>query len=242
MNELCSMNLFISKNEYHIAVIDDEDYYLTKMKSLLNSFFPCAEIDLYHSIDEMLEHDGNFILAVVDVKLDQKSGIEQSALITDRVSYIVYYSILAEEIRKAFRYNTIGYLLKTDTEEYIFQQFKRYNAEYFSVGLFVRTEVGFTRIHIKDIIKIISENRKIFLYTVSGDDRIRLFEQSLNELEKSSNGNLVYIHKSVLVNIMHITFIDLKSGRIVLSDGSDEYIAKRQRKNVYTAFLEKRVK
>lgn len=233
------MSMLINTNLYSIALIDDEEIYLIRMKNLMEQFFPNAVIDTFTTMDEVLAIDTKYTFAVIDVRLGDENGIDLSRKLGTKVSYVIYYSAYIEEIRRAFRYNTIGYLLKTDTDEEIRKLFVQYDSDYFSDVIHLRTENGEVSLPVRDILKVIKEERNIYIYLIGKNERIRIFGYTLNDMKKKSGGRLEFIHKSVLINIMQIKQMSVHCGEIVLADGSTEFASKRQRRPVYQMFLEK---
>ena len=233
------MEMLININQYRIAVIDDEEVYLVRMRKLMEQFFPNAVIDTFATMDEILAMDTRYTFAIIDVRLGDENGIDLSRQLGTKVSYVIYYSAYIEEIRRAFRYNTIGYLLKTDTDEEIRKLFAQYDSEYFSDVIRLRTENGEVSIPVRDILKVIKEERNIYIHLIGKNERIRIFGNTLNDVKMKSGGHLEFIHKSVLINIMQIKRMSVQSGEIVLADGSTEFASKRQRRPVYQMFLEK---
>ena len=240
MSHNVSMEMKISDSAYRIAIVDDEELYLHKMKHLMISFFPNAEVDLFSSIDSVLSKQKKYVLAIIDVRLGSGNGIDLSVKLSETVSYIVYYSMIVEEMRRAFRYNTIGYLLKTDSDEYLYERFKQYDCEYFSISLLLRTKKGTANYPVKDILKVEMEGRRIYMTLHGGNEREQVLGKSLHEIAAMSLGNLVYINRSVLVNVLYVIKVNVHTGEIVFSNGTVDFISKILRKNVFKVFLEKR--
>lgn len=122
----------ISLNHYELAVVDDDRFYHGKMKEMLLSYFPNASVHCYFSGEEILKDDREYSFLIIDVLLDGENGIALSDSLKGKAPYIIYYSEAAETIRRAFGYNTIGFILKSDSDEYIKRQFEQYNGKYFS--------------------------------------------------------------------------------------------------------------
>ncbi len=234
------MSMLINTNLYNIALIDDEEIYLIRMKNLMEQFFPNAVIDTFTTMDEVLAIDTKYTFAVIDVRLGDENGIDLSRKLGTKVSYVIYYSAYIEEIRRAFRYNTIGYLLKTDTDEEIFRLFRQYDSEYFSVTLHLRTKDGELSCQIQEIVKVIMENRKVYVIVLGKTEKIQVLGETLNSIQQKSGGSLELIHKSALINIMQMVRMNVRTGELKLSDGSYELVSKRQRRPVFQKFLEMR--
>ena len=222
----------ISKAEYRIAVVDDEQYYLDYMQNLLQKYFPNAETDLFRSIDEMTSAGNNYSFAIVDVLLGDVNGIAASRRIQDLTAYILYYSIDRDSIRSAFGFNTIGYLLKTDSEKELYNQLKKADEEYFSSLMTVYSAEGPSEVSLKRILYICWENRKLYAYSTEGV-RIRIFETTLKSIEEKSHGKLIYVHKSILVNLLHIRY--MRGDNVVFSNGQEIRVSRNMKKSVEAA-------
>lgn len=86
------MSMLINTNLYSIALIDDEEIYLIRMKNLMEQFFPNAVIDTFTTMDEVLAIDTKYTFAVIDVRLGDENGIDLSRNLVTRAGYIIYYS------------------------------------------------------------------------------------------------------------------------------------------------------
>lgn len=222
----------ISEAAYQIAVIDDEQFYRDYMQHLLHIFFPCANTDTFSSAEEMRKADKEYSFAIVDVILKESNGILASKQIQKNTAYILYYSIDRDSIRSAFGFNTIGYLLKTDTDEEIYRQLKKADEEYFSSLMTVISAEGTAMIHLSKILYICRENRKVYAYSTEGV-RIRIYGATLKDIEQKSGGRLIYVHKSILANLMHIRY--LRDDIAVFSNGTEIRVSRTMKKAVETA-------
>lgn len=226
---------FISLNQYEIAVVDDDRFYHGKIKELLLSFFPNADMHCFISGDEILKDDKEYSFLIIDVLLGGENGITLSDSLKRKAPYIIYYSEAAETIRRAFGYNTIGFILKSDPDEYIKNQFKQYNDKYFSNTVRLNTVHGEMDADLSRIVYVELKERKMIAHFSDGKT-IQIYG-SLNKIKMSSQGKLIPANKSVLVNPGYIQHIDRNDA--LLSNGERIDLSRRNRRSVEKIFMKR---
>lgn len=225
----------ISLNHYEIAVVDDDRFYHGKMKEMLLSYFPNASVHCYFSGEEILKDDREYSFLIIDVLLDGENGIALSDSLKGKAPYIIYYSEAAETIRRAFGYNTIGFILKSDSDEYIKRQFEQYNEKYFSNSISLNTVYGEMDADPSRIVYVELKERKMIAHFSDGKT-IQIYG-SLNKIKMSSQGKLIPANKSVLVNPGYIQHIDRNDA--LLSNGERIDLSRRNRRSVEKIFMKR---
>lgn len=225
----------ISLNQYEIAVVDDDRFYHGKMKELLLSYFPNADVHCFISGDEILKDDKEYSFLIIDVLLDGENGIALSDSLKKKAPYIVYYSEAAETIRRAFGYNTIGFILKSDPDEYIKNQFKQYNEKYFSNSVRLNTVHGEMDADLSRIVYVELDGRKMVAHFIDGKT-IQIYG-SLSHIKTVSQGKLIPANKSVLVNPGYIQHIDRNDA--VLSNGERIDLSRRNKRSIEIIFMKR---
>ena len=225
----------ISLNHYEIAVVDDDRFYHGKMRELLMAFFPNATVSYFISGNEILKDDKEYSFLIIDVLLDGENGIALSDSLKGKAPYIIYYSEAAETIRRAFGYSTIGFILKSDPDEYIKSQFEQYDEKYFSNSISLNTVYGEMDANLSRIVYVELEGRKILAHFINGKT-IQIYG-SLNKIKISSQGKLIPANKSVLVNPDFIQHIDRDDA--ILSTGVRVDLSRRNRRSVEKNFMKR---
>ena len=225
--------VLISRNRYRFALIDDEVFYHPQMKEMLREFFPESELDCFFSIDELMESEEQYSLLIVDVMLNGKNAITLSRVLSEKAPFIMYYSAARENLRMAFGYNVIGFILKTDSHSEIRRQFVRIEKQYLEDKIMLRTMSGLTEMKLTRIVYIEKEGRKIFAYSPD-QSRIQILD-SLKEIQEKTKGKMIYANRSVLINTDHIRSI--KDNYVFLANGRTVDISRRLKKVVEAAIV-----
>lgn len=223
----------ISRQSYRFALIDDEIFYHARMKDILMRFFPESTVDCYFSVDELLMSNLEYSLLFVDVLLNGTNAIEMSGRMRAIAPFIVYYSAAKENLRLAFGCNVVGFIFKTDSDEEIWKQLVRIEQRYLSETIVLRILNGETRMNLSKIVYFEKQGRRIFVHSINRTC-VQVLDP-LKEIQKKTNGKLIYANRSVLINPDHIRSI--KDNYVYLSDGKAMDMSRRAKKSVETAFI-----
>lgn len=223
----------ISTQSYSFAIIDDEVIYHSYLKQLLLFFFPNSSVFCFDNTDSLLQSDNTFDIVILDILLNGENGIEQSRKLSSKTNYLLYYTVSLESIRAAFAYNVIGYFLKTDTEEDLYNQFVRIHQDYLSGTLLIHTHTGDSELRLKLILYITKEGKKINLHCENYE--IITAKDSLKALHAAANGKLEYANRDTLININHIR--SFSTDTVILSDQSVIQLSRRNKKTLFKSYL-----
>ena len=225
--------MLISHERYRFALIDDEFFYHAQMKEMLREFFPESEVDCFFSVDELMESQEQYALLIVDVMLQGMNSIRLSRVLASKAPFVMYYSAAKENLRMAFGYNVIGFILKTDSREEIRSQFIRIEKQYLEDKIMLHTVSGLTEMKLSRIVYIEKEGRKIFAYAPD-QTRIQIFDP-LREIQEKAGGKMIYANRSVLINTDHIR--SFKDDYVIMSGDKAVDISRRSKKAVEAAIV-----
>jgi DNA-binding LytR/AlgR family response regulator len=212
-----------------IALCDDENnqrYELTGMlhRSLIlhNIQYQLSE---FINGEQLLASKEIFHIYFLDIRMDKLTGIEVAKKIRmiDSKAFIIFITALKDYVFDAFDVQAFHYILKPVKEGklkeilclILLQLEKR------DKFIIAKTIKQSTKIYLKDIIYIESQQRKLKIHTTY--DIIEYYHK-LSDMEQEVSGfNFFRCHKSYIVNLNYVysydnTFITLKnSERIYLS-------------------------
>lgn len=229
------------KNKLKCFIIDDEkravnslefllDYYCNDTAEVIGSAASYEEAIAF--LDETIPN-----VIFLDIKLGDRSGFEILEHIgTNENIEVIMVTAYSEYALEAFKYNAINYLLKpVDPEQLqrtIIKINERINIEpSLAVANFLKTQQervffptrdGYDSLLYKDIVYIKGDGSYAIVHTTDNSQitvskNLSFFE---NLLEKQLD--FVRIHKSYIINKIHIKKIDKQGGlKLVLTNGVD---------------------
>lgn len=225
-----------------VAICDDEQIFLDKVKGLLEQYsvkhqIP-MEIHAFNTADEFLEEISNeYDLILLDVRLDQANGIEVAKELRSRKidSMIIYISAYLEMAPRGYEVQAFRYILKSDLDQVLeytlndaMVEFRRRRKEYE-----IKTQGQTECIPLADILYFASFKRYVEIYTV---DRIYKQYRKMYELEQELEAQgFLRIHKSYLVNMKYISYI--KNREIYLKDGTVLPCSKTEYQNIKNRYI-----
>lgn len=205
-----------------IAICDDDQMTLLKMKEYLYDFEKLFHIDLYSSGEALLNSGKNYDFIFLDIDMKGISGIDTARMLRkkDRKAKIIYVTAYEDFRDYAFSVHAFAYLVKPVSKEHI-QAILREALEYTEVedkipSICFHTDDGLLDIHVRDICYFEYQDRKLRMVTVSGEYRIT--DSIRNMAQRMESYDFLMPHKSFIVNLYHIR--NLKGYDIFMTDGS----------------------
>lgn len=212
-----------------IALCDDENDQIYELANMLHRalVLPNTQYQLSEFIngEQLLASKENFDIYFLDIRMDKLTGIEvaKEIRITNEKAFIIFITALKDYVFDAFDVQAFHYILKPVKEEklreilyLILLQFEKRDK-----FIIAKTIKQSTKIYLKDIIYIESQQRKLKIHT--NYDIIEYYHK-LSDMEQELYGfNFFRCHKSYIVNLEYVysydsTFITLKnSEKIYLS-------------------------
>lgn len=206
----------------NIAICDDDQTTLLKMKDYLKDFEQLFCVDLYSSGEALLTSEKCYDFIFLDIDMKGISGIDTARILRkkDRKAKIIYVTAYEDFRDHAFSVHAFAYLVKPVSKERI-QAILREALEYTEVcdggpSLCFHTDQGLLDITIRDICYFEYQNRKLRMVTVSGEYWIT--DSIHNMAQRMEAYGFLMPHKSFIVNLYHIK--NLKGYDIFMTDGS----------------------
>lgn len=209
--------------KYKAIIIDDEKLGRELIKSYLSDhpeFTSEAECsDGFEGLKAIREINPDIIF--LDIQMPKLSGLEMLELI-DPKPFVVLVTAYDEFAVQAFELNALDYLLKPVEKERFDVTIKRFLAEHKNrtPAREVRNETGakITRIVLREREKVIIIPLKKILFIEAQDDYVmihtaegkHLRKQTMKYFEETLDpDNFIRIHRSFIINIGHISGIEL---------------------------------
>ena len=225
-----------------IAICDDEQIFLDKLKELLEKYSVThqiqMEIEEYNTAEQFLKEISNeYDLILLDVRLDQANGIDVAKELRARKidSMIIYISAYLEMAPRGYEVQAFRYILKNDLDQVLeytmndaLAELRRRRKEYE-----IKTQGQTECIPLANILYFASFKRYVEIYTA---DRTYKQYRKMYELEQElEEQGFLRIHKSYLVNMRYISYI--KNREIYLKDGTVLPCSKKEYQNIKNRYI-----
>ncbi|HLO79543.1 MAG TPA: LytTR family DNA-binding domain-containing protein [Chitinophagaceae bacterium] len=239
---------------YRTVLVDDEPRGLNTLKKLLLEYCPelrivaeCADADSGREKIELLEPHILFL----DISLPGKSGFDMLAEL-EKISFeIIFVTAHNEYTLQAFRYSAVDYLVKPIDEDLLVNAVARavkrisaksahenINTLLHNIGrspsgqdsrLCIPSLKGFQVVELKDIIYCEASGSYTNIYFTDGSN-ICASKPILEYEELLADAGFVRIHKSYLVNIIHIReYLRGEGGSVVLNNNMELEVSRRKK-------------
>lgn len=216
-----------------IAVVDDEKYFLEKIKTLLIQIMTSANVEYsintYINSDDFLKSDFQFDLLLFDIDMPQINGFDlvkriNSISLKSNQYTVIYISNYEKLVFESFKYSPLRFvrknMLESDFSEAIEAFLQKHMTENDCFTFIDNDSNAYKKIQIMDIMYFESYGHDIYLVEKTGKTyKIkRSISCTLNQLESqySLNG-FIRSHKSYLVNYKHI--YKIQDNKIYFANG-----------------------
>lgn len=224
-----------------IAICDDDNYICIQLEEILlnlgDIYLEKLEINIFYSgveLDKAIKNGDFFDLIFLDIEMKNMNGVEVGTKIRceyeNETTQIIYISSMENYAMELFQVRPMDFIIKPLNYEKISKVFETAlrlipkNNEVFQY------QTGHTscKLLLKDILYFESINRKINVITCGRTD---MFYGVLNDIHKNLQPfNFLYIHKSFLVNYIHI--VKFEYSQVTMSDNCVLPISQQNRKAV----------
>lgn len=227
-----------------VAICSDDLVFLKRIAALLRDFTKRKRIKynltLFHSTQEIISSNlKKFDIFFLDVNMPKINGIEIGIRIREcrNTSIIIYTSDIPHYALDAYSVHPFHYLLKEKLEA-SFDQCMNEMIHYlpFCNIYLLPTEDGILKVTLSDIQFFEVRDHSIIVHMVHSNPSGLRFCGNLSKLESQlSNIGFLRIHKSYLVNIKHLSYI--QKGTAILDSGKVLPCSRQRKKNILHRFL-----
>lgn len=197
-----------------IAVVDDENIICSYVEqSLLNlskKYGISIETDVFNSGEDLIKtiKETFYDVIFLDIKMKDLSGIDISRIIRNTMGneaiQIIYISGNTEYAIEVFEYDPFHFLPKPLNNEKIENAFVKliHKLRLKSEAFTYKVEHDSVKVAIKNILYFESNKRKIIIHY--SDKKDEFYGSLENILQQLGKYNFLHIHKSYLVNPVHV--------------------------------------
>ncbi len=241
-------------NKIKTLLVDDEPRGLSALEKLLQIHFPELEIvAACNSADDAIEKIVvlNPQLVFLDIAMPGKSGFDMLNSLEKINFEIIFITAHDNYMIQAFHFSAVDYLLKPVDDELLVDAVKRAvkNIEEKQPGKLIETLLhniqqkqpsqemklcitslkGFQVIELKDILYCEASSNYTNFYFTSGSSICTA--KSIHEYEELlSDSGFIRIHKSYLVNLLHVKeYLRGEGGAVVLSNKKELEVSRRRK-------------
>lgn len=235
-------------------LVDDEPRGLNTLKKLLGEYCPelkilaeCGDANSAKEKIELLEPQ----LVFLDISLPEKSGFEMLAEMEHINFEIIFVTAHNEYTLQAFRYSAVDYLVKPIDEDLLADSVKRavkrisaasinnnisallHNIQKPPSGqeakLCIPSLKGFQVVDLKNILYCEASGSYTNFYFVNNNS-ICSAKPIYEYEELLSDAGFVRIHKSYLINLLHIKeYIRGEGGSVILTNSTEVEVSRRKK-------------
>lgn len=235
-----------------IGVCDDNSTQLNNLKEILVSSFAkhkgAYEIEAFNDSSVLLHQNSiePFDAIFLDIDMPKLSGFDVAKLLRNNFSHclIVFVTVHSELVFDSFAFQPFNFVRKNyhipldesippivdklvlhlhqGDKVTLLDQYERMHLVYIRDILYLEGDDHYVIYHLSDLCDI---------------KESRMREKVSNCLEKYSSYDFVRIHKSLLVNLRHVSYIDKKTNTVQMDNGEILPIALRYKKDVEEKYL-----
>lgn len=205
-----------------IAIVDDEFYYLDKLRSMLSGIIQKGDhVEMYSRGEDYLMRSSfyAFDLVFMDIDLGEDNGLELIEKIyqSSATRYVLVSSYMLDA-KRAAHVNVIGYLGKPFRETEIREIYQKVLNQLHQDSLIITIREGKEKnaLNANEILYIESYYHRLRIITTRG-----LFttgsETFKDNYQKLLSYTFIRVHQSYFVNLLHITKMEKR--QLIMSNG-----------------------
>ena len=208
-----------------IALCDDERCEIEAIGKLIQNYAASHDydisVDMFTSGHSLLKQQGRFDLYILDYMMEEMDGITLALQLRQKfnnavtICYLTGYDNIAERIINEQVYAD-GFLRKPVEPQQLYKKLDQFYKSSFFYRLQLKRDGSYDTVYTQDILYIQASDKKSLIYF---QDRCVEYPILLSELEtKYLPPELFFrVHRSFIVNMMHVASYDKKT--IVMKSG-----------------------
>lgn len=230
-----------------IAVCDDDENELTRIKELLDTYASCNNqnfiIKCFSSSVELASTAGfeKYDIYILDIIMPVMDGISLAREIRtfDKSSPVIFLTSSPEFAVESYTVKAFNYLLKPvdkihlyNTIDYIIETFHNEQHDTF----IIKNNFGIHKIYLSDIVYAEALNRKVILHLKNNEQVVStdVFSSVCDTL--TAHKEFALPHRSFIVNMNYIRTIDTE--KILLNNDKTIPVAQRRVSDIKKQYLE----
>lgn len=232
-----------------IAICDDEKEVLEEVGSILSEIkeqtHDMMEICLFQDADDFeyeIEEMPPYDIAFLDIELGAKNGIQLAEKMKKNspTVAIIFMTGHYQYVYDVFEVQPVGFVKKPIRKEEIRHEFEKAARLCDLVPVFSFSNgKNFYRIPLKNIYYLISEKRKVILYTTDGEE---MYYGKLDDTEqklREKSENFIRVGQSVIINMRYLKKINYHKATLEVKGNTLEFnISQKYRVQVRHTYSE----
>lgn len=227
----------------NIAICDDEEKFITKVKNdlmSLQSYDNEFTFDEFSTGRELLSEfsEGKYAIIILDIEMKGLNGLETAEFLRDIDEKVIIIFLTSYEkfACQGYQVRAFRFILKNQPHSIYMKQLNDAIREYYRNTRYVTASDGdkTEKLPTDDILYMEVFSHKILIHTKNGDyftkGTLSEFESQLSELM------FTRLDKSSLVNIANIDYI--RKNEIILSNGDTLFASRNHIKNIKQMFMD----
>ena len=212
--------------EYKVALCDDDEKIASKIMEAFNNELHAhnleATIDYYSSGNVLIEavKEKHYNLALLDIDMTPLNGFDtaQSICSISSDTRIVFVTSHEELVFDTFEYTPFYFIRKKYYETGVKKLVNKLtHTDLLTTSVHLEKNGSITSIDSVSIKYAVSQDHMLNIYTTSGNYQLR---KKLSDLENELAGyNFIRVHKSCLINYMHVRRFDAVCSEVIMKDG-----------------------
>jgi len=224
-----------------IAVCDDNEIYLKALLNIMGDIVePNDRVDSFSNGNDLLalyDKADAYDLIILDIKMPGLTGLEvaQEIRLIDEDAYIVLLTRYGEYALEAYSVHPYDFIIKPVNSDKLLDVLRKVRSKLpRPETIAIKTEHGLLSISISSIYAVEVFHTTLLFYTADGDfkstGRIKEICQKLTPF------GFFQIHKSIVVNLSWIRYVDIENSFVVVEGQKKFQIAARRKSEFMGAF------
>lgn len=220
----------------HIAVCDDEQIIMERLKKLLETYRPDCMVTMYRSGEGLLDAFDQYDLIFLDIEMPQTNGMELAAKLRE-LQYdgeVIFLTGYTDYMQDAFKVRAFRYLQKPIREDQLEEALCAAEEEFQQQYLVLTGEKVF-RIKIRDILYLEAVHNETYIVTKTGELVVRSPMREIYEMLDPAE--FIQTHKSYVVALRAIRYVG--NQEVVLQELQPRIpLSRRRQQEVRKAYME----
>ncbi len=226
----------------NIALCDDEVFETQQMARLIESYALRKDYDIhckqFNKGSDLIKAP-KFDLYFLDYKMDEMDGVEVASALNEKyargvtICYLTNYESAAGEVINHQIYAD-GFLRKPVDPEQLFEKLDRFYLASFTNRLLLKKGTQQHTVYTQDIVYIEADRKRSLFHMKDG---VQDFNYMISDMEHmlQPGGAFIRIHRSFLVNMVHVASFDAKT--VTMKDGTALPLKNKNFRAVYRDYL-----
>lgn len=220
-----------------IAIVDDEKFYLERIRSIVEQTLPEYETKCYQDVSEFIKEADEFAIVLLDIAMPGEDGIELAKKLRQKGCVIIFVTSMKERMQEAFGKHVEGFVLKEDLVDQLPKVLEIVDESlYIDHNFIYKDELGReNKLAISSIYYLEVYRKDVYVY--KKDEKIHLPNMTLKECYNQLDRNFVYASRHMIVNVAHMVHLN-KQYQIFMDNEEVLYTNRYCYKDVREKFME----